>query len=228
MTVSDTAGNTDTVELEFPAGLKGTQTLTGFKYSSASVTFGGTAPTLTAPTGAVGALSYSASPDTVCTVDAASGALTLVGAGECEVTAKAAGTSDYKEASVTFTVTVQAAGPNTAPVFSDGTSTTRNVAENTASDRPVGAALSATDVDNDTLRYSLDGTDAGSFAIDDSTGQLRTQAPLDHETSDTYSLTVKADDGNGGMATVAVTVNVTDVEEPARIPGSARARTRGG
>ena len=35
----------------------------------------------------------------------------------------------------------------------------------------------------DTLTYSLSGTDAASFDIDASTGQLITKAPLDFETS---------------------------------------------
>ena len=51
VTVSDTAGNSDTVAIDFPAVTKGEQTLTGFKYSATSVTFGGTVPTLSAPTG---------------------------------------------------------------------------------------------------------------------------------------------------------------------------------
>ena len=55
-------------------------------------------------------LSYLATPDSVCTVDPTSGALTLLGAGDCEITATAAGSDDYNEATVGYTVTVQAAG----------------------------------------------------------------------------------------------------------------------
>ena len=51
VTVTDTAGNTDTVDITFPAVAKGDQTLTGFAYSPASVTFGGAAPAVTAPGG---------------------------------------------------------------------------------------------------------------------------------------------------------------------------------
>ena len=40
VTVSDTAGNTDTVDLTFPAVGKGDQPLSGFAYSADSVTFG--------------------------------------------------------------------------------------------------------------------------------------------------------------------------------------------
>ena len=109
VTVSDTAGNADTVVIEFPAVEKGDQALAGFQYSSTSVKYGGAAPTVTGPTGAKGALSYSASPDTVCTVNAGTGALTIIGVGRCEVTVTAAGTADYNEATDTFTVEVQPA-----------------------------------------------------------------------------------------------------------------------
>ena len=111
MTVSDAAGNTDTVSITFPAVDKGDQTLSGFQYSPASVTFGsGTVPGVTAPTGVQTTLSYSATPAEVCTVDSANGALTLVGAGACVITATAAATANYNEAAVDFTVSVQAAG----------------------------------------------------------------------------------------------------------------------
>ena len=44
VTVTDSAGNTATVSITFPAVAKGDQTLTGFAYSPATVTYGGTAP----------------------------------------------------------------------------------------------------------------------------------------------------------------------------------------
>ena len=107
VTVKDTAGNPATVSIAFPAVAKGDQVLTGFAYSSGTATFGDTAPTLTAPSGAQTALSYSATPSTVCTVAASSGALTLAGVGSCEITVTAASSADYNEATAMFTVTVQ-------------------------------------------------------------------------------------------------------------------------
>ena len=111
-------------------------------------------------------------------------------------------------------------GSNTAPEFDDGTSTTREVAENTASGQPVGAAVSATDAEDDTLKYTLEGADAASFRIGRTTGRLRTSAALDHEAKPSHTLTVKADDERGGTATIVVTVNVTDVDEPPAAPGA--------
>ena len=108
VTVSDAAGNSATVSITFPAVNKGDQALSGFQYSASSVTYGAaTVPTVTAPTGVLTTTSYSATPASVCTVDPSSGALTLVGAGICVITATAAGSAHYNEAGDTFTVTVQ-------------------------------------------------------------------------------------------------------------------------
>ena len=107
VTVTDTADNAATVLVAFPVVAKGDQTLTGFQYSSNTVTLGSAAPTVTAPSGAQGALSYSATAATVCTVGPTSGVLTLVGVGECEVIATAADTANYNQATATYTVTVQ-------------------------------------------------------------------------------------------------------------------------
>ena len=113
----------------------------------------------------------------------------------------------------------RAASVNAAPVFDAAAlaATTQSVAENTAADMAIGSAYTATDADGDTLTYSLEGTDAASFAIDTSTGQLKTKAPLDHETKSSYSVTVKVSDGTDS-ATIAVTVTVTDVVEPPGAP----------
>ena len=102
---------------------------------------------------------------------------------------------------------------NNAPVFTEGTSTKRTVAENTGSGVNIGSAVSATDADDDTLTYSLSGTDALSFGIDSSSGQLRTSTALDYETKSSYSVTVSVSDGNEGRDSIPVTISVTDVNE---------------
>ena len=132
VTVKDTAGNAADASITFPAVAKGAQTLTGFVYSSASVAFGGTAPAVTAPGGVQTTLSYSATPTTVCTVDASTGALTLVGVGACEITATAASSADYNEATAAFTVTVQAAGALALNLDAIATDNTVNIAEKAA------------------------------------------------------------------------------------------------
>ena len=109
---------------------------------------------------------------------------------------------------------------------------TRNIPENTPADRNIGARVSATDRDGDTLTYSLDGDHAASFAINESTGQILTKADLNYEAACgdgnndpaadqsvcTYPVTVEAEDGKGGMDTIAVTIDVGDVGEPPSAP----------
>ena len=132
VTVKDTAGNAADASITLPAVAKGDQTLTGFAYSPATVTYGDTAPAVTAPGGVQTTLSYSATPATVCTVDASTGALTLVGAGACEITATAAGTANYNEATASFSVTVQAAGVLALSLDAIATDNTVNIAEKAA------------------------------------------------------------------------------------------------
>ena len=99
---------------------------------------------------------------------------------------------------------------NSAPVFTEGTTTTRSVAENTASGQNIGAPVTATDADtSDTLIYTLGGTDAADFGIVRSSGQLQTSAALNFETKDSYAVTVSVSDGNGGADSINVTINVT-------------------
>ena len=118
-------------------------------------------------------------------------------------------------------------GINTAPVFTDGANTTRTVAENTPAAVNIGTAIAATDTNNDTLTYSLGGTDAASFNIDSTTGQLKTQAPLNHETKSSYTVTLTVSDGSF-TDTITVTISVTDVTEnhaPVFIKGDSTIRT---
>ena len=101
---------------------------------------------------------------------------------------------------------------NLRPVFSSQ-SFTRAVAENTSSDRSVGDPVDATDEDVSSSVYSLSGADAAAFTIDSSSGQIRTSAPLDYETKRTYRVNVVATDSSRASQSVAVTINVEDVEE---------------
>ena len=132
VTVTDRAGNPATVSITFPAVAKGNQTLTGFAYSPATVTYGDTAPTVTAPSGVQTTLSYSATPSDVCTVDASTGALTLEGVGECAITATAAPSDDYNQGTATFTVTVAAAGTLLLNLDAIAGDDTVNIAEKAA------------------------------------------------------------------------------------------------
>ena len=122
--------------------------------------------------------------------------------------------SDGNGGSDSITVTINVTDANDAPVFSDGTSTTRSVAENTTSGENIGTAVAATDADTgDTLTYTLGGTDAASFSIVSTSGQLQTSAALDYDIKSSYSVTVSVSDGNSGTDSITVTINVTDVDD---------------
>ncbi len=110
---------------------------------------------------------------------------------------------------------------NAAPDFS-AESATRDVAENSPPDTNVGEPVTATDDDDDTLTYSLEGTDAASFDIVPASGQIQTKAGVtyDHEANPSYSLIVKADDSNGGTNTIAITIAIGDVDEPPSAPAT--------
>ena len=111
---------------------------------------------------------------------------------------------------------------NVAPVFDDGASTTRLVDE-TIGDASVAAAanignvVEASDADaGDMLTYDLGGTDKDRFTIDTTNGQIKTKAgeSYDYETQQSYDVIVTVNDGNGGTASIDVTINVGDLSEP--------------
>ena len=94
----------------------------------------------------------------------------------------------------------------------------RTLPENSAEGTPVGDTVEATGGLGSTLAYTLSGTDAPSFDIDNM-GQITvgTGTDLDHETKDTYTVMVTArgtaDDGTAEVAMTTVTIEVTDVDE---------------
>ena len=106
-----------------------------------------------------------------------------------------------------------------APAFSEGTATTRSVAENAPAGTNVGSPVVATDPTGETLTYTLSGADAGSFAID--AGQLKVAegAALDHETKPRPAVTVTATDPSENADSITVTITVSDVDEPPTLTG---------
>ena len=135
--------------------------------------------------------------------------------------------ADGTTAPHTYSVAV-ARAPNMPPLFDEGPTATRSVDENTAANQPIGDPLTATDANNDTLTYSLDTASDAFFDID-SDGQLLTEAGLDHEARNSYSVNVsvsdgKASDGTASTSTdstITVTITVENVDEPPLIVGRA-------
>ena len=111
--------------------------------------------------------------------------------------------------------------PNRTPYFIGGDSVTFTIDENTSPGTPVGSALTATDPNGDTLSYSLSGTDASSFGIDSSTGQLIVKEPLDFETQSVYEVTIRVSDDRNASDDVDVTITITNVDETGTVAVSA-------
>ena len=127
----------------------------------------------------------------------------------------------------TVEVTVSVIDVNEPPAFPDSETGQRSVVEGAIAGRSVGAPISATDPEGDTLLYSLQsGGDV--FDIRAATGQLSTKAELDYETAATHSVVIAVSDGKdldgesdpAVDATVEVTVSVIDVNEPPAFPDS--------
>ena len=111
--------------------------------------------------------------------------------------------------------------PNEAPVF-DPAEAEREVAENSAAGTNVGAVIPvATDADNDTLEYSLEGTDARFFDFNPSTRQITTKANVTYNyeaEKNSYEVKVKADDGNDGTDTIDVNITLLNADEKSAKP----------
>ena len=104
---------------------------------------------------------------------------------------------------------------NRDPIFGEGGTAARSVAEDAVAGAPVGSAVTASDSDGHSIAYDLAGDDASLFAIDTGTGQISVAqgTALDFETRSSYSVSARANDGRNGQDTIAVTITVTNVEE---------------
>ena len=125
----------------------------------------------------------------------------------------AGNTEDPPVEDATIDVTINVTNVNEGPAFADDAPATQEVAENTAAGTNIGNAYTATDPEGDTPTYSLAGTDAASFDIDDTTGQLNTKADLDHETKASYSVTIQVTDGLNGEGTTEGTATIDDTHD---------------
>ena len=113
-------------------------------------------------------------------------------------------------------------GDNAPPTLAN---TTRSIAEGSAAGSNVGSPVAASDPENDTLTYSLSGTDASKFSIDSSTGQITvgTGTTLDYDTKNSYSVTVGVSDSKDHYSTAdtvvdntaTVTISVTETRSVA-------------
>ena len=85
--------------------------------------------------------------------------------------------------------------------------------------------MQATDPDttapNNTLSYSLSGTDANLFNINATTGEVTLKASANFEAKSSYSINVVATDGGNLSDSKPVTITVTDLDEKPSITSGA-------
>ena len=141
-------------------------------------------------------------------------------------------------------VTSRVAAPpptNAAPVFPDAADGQRELREDAGSGTLIGSPVQATDFNNDTLTYTLSGSDSSLFTIG-ANGQLSLQLEqdeaLDYERKRTYRFTVQVSDGENDDGeeddadnlriddSITVTVSLIDVNEPPVITGEAEREFR--
>ena len=222
--VTDKVGNLQEVVVNFPAVSKGHQSLTGFAYNPSSITFGGPAPALTAPTGAPGAaISYISNSPSVCAVDASTGALTIIANGTCTITATASSTDDYEGARAQTSVTVSPAVAlppiNLAPVaistLGDHRLTTVGPAVT------VDVSMAFKDPDGDSLTYTATSSDDDVAAVSVS-GRTAMIRPL---AAGWAAVTVTAHDPDGLAATQIILVTVSLANQAPITVGTIAART---
>ena len=136
---------------------------------------------------------------------------------------------DKTATAVSLYPTIAAITDNKAPSFTDGTATIRGVRENTEIGVNIGFPVTATDPESgvgEKLTYWLDSTgdDASLFSLDAATGQLKTNAVLNHEDEDSRpEVTVLVTDSSGNATdnqdTITVTINVLDADESPTVSG---------
>ena len=157
-------------------------------------------------------------------IDSSSGALTFANTPDYEAPTDADTNNVYQvtlevsdgngnNASQELTISVTD-GNETPTIISE---TSASITENTSIATTIYTA-SATDPENDTLTYSLSGTDQDDFSIDSSSGAISFAAtpnyetPTDADTNNVYQVTLEVSDGSNTV-TQELTFTVTDSNE---------------
>ena len=121
-------------------------------------------------------------------------------------------------------VTGQISASNNEPEFPSSETGSRSLAENSGGGTNVGAPVAAEDDDSDSLTYSISGTDASSFDIVATSGQIRTKSGIsyNYESKSVYGFSVHVHDNKDAASnsphtttddSINVTITLTDVNE---------------
>ena len=97
-----------------------------------------------------------------------------------------------------------------APKFDDGFRTKREVPENAEPGDPVGDPVAATHQDELAITYSLSGTDASKFTVDEHTGQLHVREGVALILASTFTVNLTATDSAGFGAIIIVDIEVIE------------------
>ena len=158
-------------------------------------------------------------------INASSGVITVAGTLDRETTSTYTLTVRASDASLSGTAdfTVNVTDVNEAPVVT-AQATAFTVAENATNGTAVGT-VAAIDPENNRLTFTITNGNTGDvFAINASSGAITVAGTLDHETTPTYTLTVRAADASLS-GTANFTVNVTDVNEAPMVTAQSSAFT---
>lgn len=99
-----------------------------------------------------------------------------------------------------------------APKFADGFRTDREVFNNAEGGDPVGEPVVAAHQDNLAITYSLSGTDAASFTVDEHTGQIRVRDGVSLVIDRTFTVNLTATDS--AKVGAIIIVDIVVVETP--------------
>ena len=97
-----------------------------------------------------------------------------------------------------------------APQFVDGFRTSRPLEENARPGDAVGDPVAATHPQNSEITYSLSGTDAARFTVDEETGQIRLGQAIPLELGQTYTVNLTGTDSGGTGAIIIVDIVVAE------------------
>ncbi len=103
---------------------------------------------------------------------------------------------------------------NRAPIFSEGPTARRKIAEDAPANTKIGIPVSAVDpYGGSKLAYSIGTTtDDNHFSINSRSGQLKTKGALDYDVKNSYTVTISVTDGSLTDG-IAVTIDLIDIND---------------
>jgi hypothetical protein len=187
--------------------------------AAAGTVVGITALATDGDTGATVTYSLSNDAEGLFQIDASTGVVTVKAALDYEtatshqITVVATSSDGSPTASQTFTIDVGNVNDNAVGTPSDADGDANTVAEDAEVGSTVGIQAKATDIDGDTITYSLSDDAGGLFAIDENTGVVTVAGQLDYESATSHQITVLASSSDGSSSTQTFAIAVTNAND---------------